>query len=78
MEAVSGLGGELNFPEEGSLLGIPKSLCDSIIKWEAMTACQIGSVSLARLRWWGGEQGWVPQACHQHSNSRYALLSVSS
>lgn len=43
MEPVNGLGKELNFPEEGSLLGIPESLCDNIIKWEATTACQIGA-----------------------------------
>ena len=29
---MNGLGEELNFPEEGSLLGIPESLCDNIIK----------------------------------------------
>lgn len=58
MESVNGSGGELNFPEEGSLLGIPESLCENIIKWEDTTACQTGSVPLARLRWWVGEQGW--------------------
>ena len=29
---MNGLGEELNFPEEGLLLGIPESLCDNIIK----------------------------------------------
>lgn len=32
MEPVNDLGGELNYPKEGSLLGIPESLCDNIIK----------------------------------------------
>lgn len=48
-------GGELNFLQKGSLLGIPESLGDSIIKWEATTAVKPECAS-ARLRWEGGER----------------------
>lgn len=43
MDPVTDLGKESNFPEGGSLLGTPKSSCDSKIEWEVSTACQIAS-----------------------------------
>lgn len=78
MKPVTGLGGEFDFPGGDSLLGMPKSLCDSEIEWEATAACQMASTLLACLRWRVAERGWGHQACHRHSNSKYVPLSFSS
>lgn len=76
---VNSLGGEFDFPEGGSLLGIPESLCDSMMEWEATTVCQIAGVLLACLRWRVAEWGWGHRAWHhQPSNSRYVPLLVRS
>lgn len=66
-EASDGLGGEFDFPGGDSLLGMPKSLCDSEIEWEATAACQMASTLLACLRWRVAERGWgrplTPSMC---------------